>query len=114
MSRISVNLSEGLRHHLEEAREKSGRTLTAEVEARLRDSLQSLGSDRLLLLHFDDGLWAWLNASAKGVGIFGGIEETAIYMIRSKIIEDSRSEVFRNAMLPNLPRSIQLAFGYRG
>lgn len=107
MSRISVNLSDGLRHHLEEAREKSGRSLTAEVEARLRDSLNARGSNNLLLLRFDDGLWAWLNAHVTGIGIVGGLEETAIYMIRSAIIKDHQSDVFLRMMFPHLPASIQ-------
>lgn len=111
--RLSVQLSDGLRHALEEAREASGRTLTAEVEARLRQSLDARGSDRLLLLQFDEGLWAWLTAHVAGIGIPGGLEDTAVFMIRTQIIEDSKSEAFRKMMLPHLPRSIQLALGYR-
>jgi hypothetical protein len=48
VSRLSLNLSEGVRHHLQEACEECGRSLTAEVEARLRDSLNSRSSNNLL------------------------------------------------------------------
>jgi hypothetical protein len=105
--RISVNISDNLRQCLIEACEKSGRTLTAEVEARLRDSLNARGSDCLLLLKFEEGLWAWLKAYTLGCSLWGSLEQTTIALIRSQIIKEHHSEMSVRAMFPYLPSSIQ-------
>lgn len=106
-NKISVHLSDGLRRQLADAQTNSGRTLTAEVEARLRQSLNSVASDRLLLLKFDQGLYDWLRAHTVGIGLSGGMEENAIFLIRSQIIEDSKNKNLLAVMLPHLPFRIQ-------
>jgi hypothetical protein len=114
MSRVSVNLTDGLRSDLQEACEKSGRTLTAEIEARLRDSLGSVASHNLLLLRIDDGLWSWLTAYVKGIGMVGSrIEDVAIWHIRSGVIKDHDADSYFLAMYRHLPESIQNACRHR-
>jgi hypothetical protein len=117
--KISVAISDSLRSALAESCEKSGRSLTAEVEARLRHSLDMPGSDRMLLLRFDDGLWAWLHAYERGVSLWGNLHDTAIAMIRSQIHNfepnDTRPGRWRRQvemMGPYLPARIQEAIGY--
>lgn len=111
MAKIAANISEGLRHDLIEAAEKSGRTLTAEVEARLRESLGSKASDGLLLLKLDAGLWAWLKAYRDGYGLWRDLEDCAVYSIRSQVIEASKGKAGLAIMLPHLPADIQAAVG---
>jgi hypothetical protein len=120
MARISVNLSDTLRASLADACEKSGRSLTAEVEARLRHSLDIPGSDRLLLLRFDEGLWAWVNAYERGVSLWGNLHDAVIAMIRTQVMEgtgeveissqSSRWPRRLARMKPFLPDTIQRAF----
>jgi len=108
MAQISVKISDGLRAHLEEAREASGRRLGAEIEARLRESLGAVSSDNLLLLRLDAGLMAHLRALA-AVGYFGPVEETAVYLIRSEIIRFMSSEVWHRDICRHLPEPIRSA-----
>ncbi len=53
-TRISVKISDDLRSTLTEACAASGRSLTDEVEARLRLAFDVPGSERILLLKFDE------------------------------------------------------------
>lgn len=57
-----------------------------------------------LILHIDKGLAAHLKANAKGVGIYGGVEETAIAFIRNGLIRDMSSATFRDRIEPHLPK----------
>lgn len=107
--KISVNISDSLRHELAEACERSGRSLTAEVEARLRHSLDMPGSDRMLLLKFDEGLWAWANAYDRGVSLWGNLHDTVIAMVRGQIMEARPWHYTVERCRPHLPASIQAA-----
>lgn len=101
---LQVRISASLRRRIEEAREHSGRTLTGEGEARLRASLRQTGGDELLLLRLDDGLMAHVEALARNGrgGMFGNVEQTAIYLIRSQIIKFMSSEGLRELIAPHL------------
>ncbi len=107
--RLSTSISISLRHRLEEAREVSGRTLTDEVEARLRDSLNATPSDGLVLLHIDHGLMAHLEALVRG-GFYGPIEDTAIFMIRNGIIKNLENANLRELIVPHLPERFRKHF----
>src|SRR5438105_2587924 len=108
MPRISVNVSDTTRAALLEACEKSGRSMTAEVEARLRYALDIKASDCLLLLRLDDGLWAWLKAYAAGCSLWGSLEETVLQnMIRSTIIDAHKRDRCLELMYPHLPQRIR-------
>lgn len=109
MKRISVNLTDGAYADLLHACEASGRSRSALVEFALRLALNSRASDNYLLLRLDEGLFAWLKAHVNGIGIAGGMEETAIFMIRSAIIEDHKSDSFFCLMYPHLPEKVQIA-----
>jgi TraY domain len=118
--RVSVNLSDSLRAELATACEKSGRSLTAEVEARLRLAFDMPGSDRILLLKFDEGLWAWLNAYERGISLWGNLHDTVVFMLRSQIMDGTDDDAPRRGaghwhrrlemMFPHLPEKIQNAF----
>lgn len=123
MVRISVNLSDTLRATMADACEKSGRSLTAEIEARLRHSLDIPGSDRLLLLRFDEGLWAWVNAYERGISLWGNLHDAVISMIRTQVMEGTGEEEIPEIssrgskwprrlarMKPFLPDAIRSAF----
>jgi hypothetical protein len=109
MKRIGVRISDGLHADLLAYCERTGCTLTDAVETHLRNSLDSKGSDRLLLLRFDEGLWAWFKAYVTGWGLWGSREETAIFMIRSEIIAVHQQPHILRAIYPHLPESIQAA-----
>jgi hypothetical protein len=117
LPRVSVNVSDHLRAALVEACERSGRSLTAEVEARLRHSLDMPGSDRLLLLKFDEGLWAWVNAYNRGISLWGNLHDTVIAMVRSQIMESGdcneqprvKWQRCVERLRPHLPESIRAA-----
>lgn len=62
-------------------------------------------------LTFDDGLAAYIRALvASPVGIYGDERETIVYLVRSGVIKLFESEVYRNAMMPYLPKDIQRAW----
>ena len=107
--RLSVEIAASLRHALEEARERSGRSLTAEVTARLRSSLRSKGDARLLLLRLDEGLAAHMKALT-AAHFVGDLEETAIYMLRSQLIEYLSNKYWRAAVREHLPSPYREAF----
>jgi hypothetical protein len=62
-----------------------------------------------LLLHIDSGLMAWLRALVAGPGIFGGLDETAVYLLRSALIERMEHDVWFAAAVPHLPSPIREA-----
>lgn len=64
-----------------------------------------------LVLNLDRGLSAHLRAIAKGVGIYGSVAETAIYFIRTGVIENFGNENLRKMTLPHLPPDIRRACG---
>lgn len=101
---LNVRISASLRRRLEERRERSGRTLTGEVEACLRSALQQVGGDGLLLLSLDDGLMAHLEALARNGrgGMFGNLEQSAIYMLRTQIIDFMANDNLRELIAPHL------------
>jgi len=57
-----------------------------------------------MVLKVDKGLAAHLKAIARGVGIYGGVEETAIYFIRSGCIDNMANENLRAMTEPHLPK----------
>ena len=101
--RLAVTISSSLRHQLEDAREKSGYTLSGEVEARLRDSLNSKSSDGLILLRTDAGLIAWLRALDE-VRFHGlNFEGTVEYLLRSAMLDMSDSDAWYAMIVDRLP-----------
>jgi hypothetical protein len=103
MSAVStVRISHSLRARLEASREVSGRTLTGEVEARLRSSLRQTGGDGLVLLHIDRGLMSFLEAIEK-THFIGDLEQVAIFLIRSQIIDYMSSKTWAPMIIKNLP-----------
>jgi len=114
-TRLTTTITRPLRAQLEEAMEASGRRLTDEVEARLRDSLNSRNTDGLLLLKVDDGLMAWLRAIDR-IKFFGiTFEETVIYLIRTAMLEmtdrgkHSGPSVWYQEIVDNLPEPFRSA-----
>ncbi len=89
--------------------------MTAEIEARLRLALDVPGSDRILLLKFDEGLWDWLGAYERGISMWGNLHDTVVAMIRTQIMEgddDRRGDAGRwhrklEMMFPFLPERIR-------
>ena len=57
----------------------------------------------------DHGLAAHLKALVKGVGLYGDLDETVVYLLRCGIIDHLKSQVFKEAMLPHLPKKIRKA-----
>lgn len=122
MSRITVNIGDDLRLALSAACEKSGRSLTGEVESRLRLAFDMPGSERILLLKFDEGLWGWLNAYEGGISLWGNLHDTVISMIRTQIMEGTDDDKARRGaghwhrrlemMYPFLPKRIQSAVSF--
>lgn len=99
----SLSLSRALCRRLDEAAEASGRTRSAEVEARLRASLDAPGGGGLLLLRLDEGLEDWLGATVKGWGFLGETaEQVVLYFLREALMERMRSDPFVAAVVPHL------------
>ena len=120
-TRISVKISDDLRATLAEACTESGRSLTDEVEARLRLAFDVPGSERILLLKFDEGLWAWVNAYERGISLWGNLHDTVISMLRTQLMEGTDDDQSKRRlgqhwhrrlelMFPFLPEKIQRAF----
>lgn len=99
-AQLSVRISRSLRSQLEQRREASGRSLSLEVEAQLRRALRAKPSNGMILLPVDDGLLAWLEASAGD--IFGDLEQTAVYLLRSGLLDLIKSENWRRSIAPRL------------
>ena len=107
--RMEVRITTTLRNHLEESREAANRTSTEEVEARLRDSLNARQSDGLLLLHVGDGLMAWLKA-VDAIRFYGiNLEETAIFLLRDRLMEMGDHDVWWKDIVDQLPEPIRSA-----
>lgn len=104
-----MRISPSLLRHLGEASEASGRTITAEVEARLRDSLAARTSDGLVLLRLDTGLMAWLRAidAIRFLGL--SFEETVIHLLRTATLEFSDHDVWWKDIVDNLPEPVRSA-----
>ena len=82
-AKLSVTISKELRGQLEAAREESGRSLSEEVEARLREFL---GYGRqTILLRPDEGLMAHIKA-LQACHFVGDLEDLIIYLIRTQMI----------------------------
>lgn len=101
-TRLSVSMTPSLRQRIEEARAQSGYTMSAQIEALLRTALNHQHGDGLLLLRVDDGLMNWLRAFVDGPGFFGDLEKTAIYLMRSHLLEMIESDVWYGATVPKL------------
>lgn len=108
-ARISMSISPSLRHRLEEAREKSGRSLSQEVEARLRLSFRQCDGDELVLLKVDSGLMAWFRAFVAGPGFFGNLQQTLIYFLRCQLIELMEHDCWYGPTVPLLPEPMRTA-----
>ena len=63
--RITAMVSKSLRSDLLASCERTGRTLTEELEARLRQSLNTKASDNIILVRMDSGLFGYFDALAK-------------------------------------------------
>lgn len=105
--KTAITLSPSLRHRIEDARERSGRSLSAEVEAQLRKAMRQQDGDELLLLRIDDGLLSWLRAFVAGPGFFGDLEQTAVYLIRSQLHELMGHDHWFAGTVPHLPEPIR-------
>ena len=105
----SVSLSLSLRRRIEAACAESGRTRSAEVEARLRASFDLQGGDGLLLLKIDDGLMAWLRALVAGPGFWGDLQQTSVYLMRSDLQRLLKHDVWYGATVAHLPSPIREA-----
>jgi hypothetical protein len=108
-NRVQVTLSPSLRRRLEQAREQSGRSLSAEIEALLRLALIHPMGDGLLLLKMDAGLLAWLRAFVAGPGFFGDVQQTAVYLMRSQLVYMMEKEPWYAGTVPHLPSPIREA-----
>jgi predicted transcriptional regulator len=97
----SLSLSRELCRRIDEAARASGRTRSAEVEARLRASYDAPAGGGLLLLRLDEGLEDWLQAVAAG-WIFGDVEQSAIFMLRDALSGRMKSDAFFAAVVPRL------------
>ncbi len=100
-TQTSLSLSRSLRRRIDDAARTSGRTRSAEVEARLRASLDAPSGDGLLLMRLDEGLEDWLQATAKG-WMFGDVEQTVIFMLRDGLTERMKADAFFAAIVPRL------------
>lgn len=107
---LSTKLSPATRRQLETARARSGRSLRAEVEARLRAGLRMVDGDNMILIRLDDGLKAHVDAVA-AFGLFGGHEDTVVHLIRSEIIRMLGTPGMRAAIVPHLREPWRSAFG---
>lgn len=106
---VSVSLTPSLRHKIEASREKSGYTLSAEMEKLLRAALNHQAGDELLLLRIDNGLLAWLRALVDGPGFWGDMQQTAVYLLRNALTELTEHDVWYAATVPALPSPIREA-----
>lgn len=108
-SRITANLSHATRAALEASREKSGRSITAEIEAQLRKAYSVPASDGLLLLRIDDGFMAWLRAIDR-LRFFGiTFEDTAAHLLRTAMIEVSDHDAWYPHLVDQLPEPYRTA-----
>lgn len=109
--RITAMVSQSLRSDLLAACERSGRSLTEEVEARLRQSLDTKAADNIILVRMDSGLFSYFQALANSsVAIFGDIEDTIIFAARTWMIDHFNSDGFAFPMMKHPPESVQKAW----
>ena len=66
---------------------------------------------RAVRVRMDSGLYAWVRAYTKGMGLGETTEESIIYLVRKGIHEAIGSAALREAMMPHLPKRIRRAFG---
>ena len=65
--------------------------------------------DEQLVLTIDSGLMAWLRALVAGPGFFGGLDATAVYLIRSALVELMTHDVWYGGTVPHLPSPMREA-----
>lgn len=103
---LTITVSPELRRLIEEAAERNGQTLKAEVEGRLRWSLAHFTGDEIITLKIDSGLMAWLRAYVHGCSIAGDLQATVVFIVRNYLWERIESrDYFR--MVPLLPEPIR-------
>lgn len=104
---LSTRLTPETRRGIDEACELSGRSLGDEVEARLRDSLGKHPGDRLILVRLDDRFFAAFRAAHTALYcLYGDMEDAAIAIIRSKLIEDLETEFGKRAIKPLIDKAM--------
>lgn len=103
---LTITVSPELRRLIEEAAERNGQTLKAEVESRLRWTLAHYTGDEVITLKFDSGLMAWLRAYVQGCSLAGDLQATVVFIVRRYIEKANRRDDFF-AMVPLLPEPIR-------
>ncbi len=66
-------------------------------------------ADAELVLHIDSGLMAWLRAFVAGPGFFGSVEDTAVYLLRTAMLDMLKEDVWFAGTVPHLPSPIREA-----
>lgn len=102
----TITVSPELRRLIEQAAERSGQTLKAEVESRLRWSLAHYTGDEIITLKVDAGLMAWLRAYVDGCSFAGDMQSSVVFIVRQYMQNCIRSNDFF-AMVPLLPEPIR-------
>ncbi len=103
---LSISVSPELRRLIEDAAERNGQTLKAEVEGRLRWSLAHFTGDEIVTLKVDSGLMAWLRAYVQGCSFAGDLQASVVFILRQYMHDCIRSNDFF-AMVPLLPEPIR-------
>lgn len=112
-TRLSFNAPAALRSALEEACERNDRTMAEEIQTRLAITfdLQAMQTgvdgDELLLLRVDHGLMAWLRAYVKAGSLMGDLRATAVFFIRSHLIDSIKYDHIYGSVVPFLPEPIK-------
>ena len=65
--------------------------------------------DRELVLRIDSGLMAWLQAFVAGPGFFGSVEDTAVYLLRTALLDMLKEDIWFVGTAPHLPSPIREA-----
>ncbi len=63
----------------------------------------------VLVLHIDSGLMAWLQAFVSGPGFLGSVEDTAVYLLRTAMLDMLKEDVWFAGTVPHLPSPIREA-----
>lgn len=112
-SRLSFNTPRALRQSLEDAAARNDRTLAEEIQARLAITFEiqamqtGVDGDELLLLRVDHGLMAWLRAYVKAGSLAGDLRATAIWFIRSHLIDSIKYDHIYGSVAKFLPEPIR-------